>query len=344
MQNTFEYTGLLKPFTQCVHTHTLELIQCQIYFDELEKKYENDQEEINQLLWNNIPKVDKLINNFMYQIDILVKDLSPEAHEIHGKYLRSQIRNQLLTAGLYYRTIIKPRKYSGDSETMRMMYDNGFEGTSVFGKLLHKHAVNDIVCQAVRNRRVIVATELVLFQAHKPIEILSVACGPACEISDIFKNAADTQRYNITLLDQDAEALKEATCNIKATELRIGDKINVNYIQQSVVHIHKIKHQVKYNCIYSMGLFDYLPKHVAQRLAKQLYNLLAPGGLLLIGNYHVDNPRRYVMEYWTDWKLIHRTEDEMIELLPSVNNIDVQKDSTGIQMFLRAKTTGLSKM
>lgn len=86
------------------------------------------------------------------------------------------------------------------------------------------------------------------------------------------------------------KTLNDAINTIKTVENRIYGNINVQYIHKSVIHIDKIKHNTKYNYIYSMGLFDYLPTPVAQKLAKQLYNLLAPGGLLLIGNYHVNNP------------------------------------------------------
>lgn len=52
------------------------------------------------------------------------------------------------------------------------------------------------------------------------------------------------------------------------------------------------------------------------------------------------------MTYWTDWKLIHRNENKMINLLPFVHKhkLRVQKDSTGIQMFLRAQADEKSNL
>jgi extracellular factor (EF) 3-hydroxypalmitic acid methyl ester biosynthesis protein len=89
--------------------------------------------------------------------------------------------------------------------------------------------------------------------------------------------------------------------------------------------------------IYSMGLFDYLTPPVAAAVLTSLYQLLKPGGEMMIGNFHVSNPSRYYMEYWLDWVLYYRTEKEFLSLLKDApsGNARVEFDGTGIQMFLR---------
>jgi extracellular factor (EF) 3-hydroxypalmitic acid methyl ester biosynthesis protein len=85
-----------------------------------------------------------------------------------------------------------------------------------------------------------------------------------------------------------------------------------------------------------MGWFDYLTPPVASAVLKKLYQLLAPGGEMVIGNYHVSNPNRYYMEYWLDWVLYYRSESEFKALLGDAPgaHMDVSFDDTGVQMFL----------
>jgi extracellular factor (EF) 3-hydroxypalmitic acid methyl ester biosynthesis protein len=93
----------------------------------------------------------------------------------------------------------------------------------------------------------------------------------------------------------------------------------------------------RFDFIYSMGLFDYLTPPVARAVLARLFDLLRPGGVLLVGNYHVSNPGRLYMEYWLDWCLYHRTEDAFLELadgLPAASRA-ITFDPTGCQMFLR---------
>ena len=60
---------------------------------------------------------------------------------------------------------------------------------------------------------------------------------------------------------------------------------------------------------------------------------------MVIGNFHVSNNDRYFLEYWGDWHLIYRTEDELRNLFEDDPTADVNVffDSSGIQMFLHIK-------
>ena len=97
----------------------------------------------------------------------------------------------------------------------------------------------------------------------------------------------------------------------------------------------------KFDFIYSMGLFDYLVPRVARAVLKKLYQLLNPGGEMLIGNFHISNNDRYFLEYWGDWQLIYRTEKELKELFDedSSARVSVTFDRTGIQMFLHIQSS-----
>jgi extracellular factor (EF) 3-hydroxypalmitic acid methyl ester biosynthesis protein len=88
-----------------------------------------------------------------------------------------------------------------------------------------------------------------------------------------------------------------------------------------------------------MGLFDYLSSPVAKAIINKLYKLLMPGGELIVGNFHVSNPSKHFMEYWGDWYLIHRTEQEFKNLLSDTSaiKISIKFEDSGSQMFLNVK-------
>jgi extracellular factor (EF) 3-hydroxypalmitic acid methyl ester biosynthesis protein len=75
---------------------------------------------------------------------------------------------------------------------------------------------------------------------------------------------------------------------------------------------------------------------MATAVLGKLYELLVPGGQMVIGNFHPDNPNKLYMEYWVDWILIYRTEQEFKDLannLPKAG-VSVTVDSAGIQLYL----------
>ena len=86
-----------------------------------------------------------------------------------------------------------------------------------------------------------------------------------------------------------------------------------------------------------MGLFDYLDDKVAKKLCDVMFRMLNPGGVPLIGNYHVTCVNRYEMQYWCDWSMVYRTEESMYDLVPSGASATVTYESTGSQMFMVLK-------
>jgi extracellular factor (EF) 3-hydroxypalmitic acid methyl ester biosynthesis protein len=274
----------------------------------------------------------------------LVSGFRPEEHERHGYYFRQQLWSFILGAAFMQRTNLKPRGYAGDAVMMEMLYDNAFVGHYVFNKLLHKHPLEHPGAQAVRNRRVMVPklVRQALDATTGPFRLLSVACGPARELEDLFRSESDFERVRVTLLDQDDEALAAA----KALIARLSEgraPIAATWVNDSVRTLLRTRDLAgrlgRFDFIYTMGLFDYLTPPVARALLAKLYELLAPGGRLVAGNYHPKNPSRYYMAYWLDWILYYRTTDEMLALAADLPGAiaEVELDSSGAQLFLKVR-------
>ncbi len=283
------------------------------------------------------------------RLDAVVAGFTAQEHEHHGFYFRRQLWNILLRAPIMARTNLKPRGYNGDSEMMRMIYMNDFQGDSTFGKIMHKYSIEQPAAQAVRNRRHVVADMLhsAIARCEVPaterLRVLSVACGPAFEVRDILRTSADCARIHISLFDQDQQALLEAAGLVSEIEKTLHTEISADFIRESVrtmlVGRALQERWGQFHFIYSMGLFDYLTAPVASAVLRKLYQLLKPDGEMVIGNFATGSPSRTFMEYWHDWKIIYRTEDDFLRLaegLPEAE-VHVHYDETRIQMLLQVK-------
>jgi extracellular factor (EF) 3-hydroxypalmitic acid methyl ester biosynthesis protein len=222
-----------------------------------------------------------------------------------------------------------------------MLYSRSFEGGTTFAKFMHKHTVDRPAAEAVRNRRHTIADWFTRVVGDGPQRLLSVACGPAQELDEILRNPGIPERLSVTLFDQDHQALLEAARHIDSLERALNTRVSVEYLRESVrtmlVAPRLRERWGKFDLIYSMGLFDYLTPPVASAVLSRLYQLLNPGGEMMIGNFHVRNPNRHAMEYWLDWVIYHRDEDEFRDLATDVppETVSIDTDHTGIQMFLR---------
>ncbi len=323
-------------------------------FDDLDSQYSDEPEEVKNAVQEAIietegPKYCQFFDNKLEELEYLVENFNQEEHQYHGFYFRKQLWNFILCGPFGARSVLKPRGYAGDSKVMRMIYLNNYQGDSTFAKLMHKHAVEVIAAQSVRNRIALIAQKITHSQndsrisAPDKFEVLSVGCGAAFELQNIIKSSQDCDRFQFTLFDQDSSALSEASEVVSDIKNRLRKTPQVDFIQGSVrtmLFSRQLKQKWgQFHFIYSMGLFDYLTFRVARAVLERLYRLLKPGGEMIIGNFHVSNPSRYYMEYWVDWVLLHRTEKEFRSMLDSISPAETSMlfDDTGSQMFLVIK-------
>lgn len=343
-----------KPFKEYVTNLAYDLHVYKKLFDELDLKCRAEPEDIQPQLQQAVietegPNFRHFFHSSVRELDRIVADYRREEHQLHGAYLRKQLWNFIRICPLYARSNLKPRGYAGDSQMMRMIYLNAYQGDSTFSKLMQKYSVGTPAAESVRNRRTVILESLLKFNnriqlpPQEKIRILSVACGSAWELKDILASTSDIEKYDFTLLDQDPLALKEASQIIDEIEKKSDAKVQVDYVEASVrtmIAKKSFKKKMRtYHFIYSMGLFDYLSTPVAKRVIEKLYQLLTPAGEMVVGNFHESNSSRNLMEYWGDWSLIHRTEDELRNLLPPAcaTSVSVIFEDTGNQMFLYVK-------
>jgi extracellular factor (EF) 3-hydroxypalmitic acid methyl ester biosynthesis protein len=323
-------------------------------FDGLDWQYRDEPPEVKESIQKTI--IDKegkeyshFLNDKLLELSDIVSNFSSKEHQRHGFYFRQQIWNFIRCSAFMTRTNIKPRGYAGDSKMMKMVYANEYIGNTTFEKLMHKFALDQPGATSVRNRRKIVVKLIntinkdVQLSENQKFRILSVACGPAVELQDILISVQDFAKYHFTLLDQDRLALEEASQVVEELENKIGAKVDAAFVPASVRMIianRGFKQKFgQFHFIYSMGLFDYLSPRVGSVVIENLYQLLKPGGRMVIGNFHVVNQSKHFLNYWLDWNLYHRCEKEFLMLSKTIptSEASIFFENTGNQMFLEIK-------
>jgi len=81
-----------------------------------------------------------------------------------------------------------------------------------------------------------------------------------------------------------------------------------------------------------------LDSRAATLLIRLGYRSLAPGGAFYFTNIAKGNPYRTLIEYFGDWKLIERTEDDILRDCAAAGidreNVAIRRDETGLALLI----------
>jgi len=230
-----------------------------------------------------------------------------------GRRAQCELLPYVLMTGTARRFFTKPAGYAGDYWTIELIYQNRASGHGAIGTLIDQLILESPPAQAVRNRRGLLAEEIkktIESCANRPARVTSIACGPAEEVTDVYNSLADASKLRTTLLDIDDRALEFVEGRLKKRNLRqFVDTVeeNVFYL---VIGRSKLELEPQ-DLAYSIGLIDYFSDKTVIRLINYIYQILKPGGRLILGNFHSSNPTKAFMDHILQWNLIHRTEEEM---------------------------------
>lgn len=333
------------------------LFDLQVYrsvFEELDQRLQGESQQTRDELQalareQEYPRFRSWFDERVAELERLTAPLSRAQSEQHGFYFRKQMRDFIQSSELLARTNAKPRGYAGDSEVMRLIYENGFRGPTIFSQFMHKYPLELAAAQAVRNRRRLVGEwvreKMAKATPQNPLRVLSVACGPGEELQEILRTPEDVAKVQFTLLDQDPEALHEARGVIEKVEGQVGTKLHASTLCTSVRTMQQGGSPIEdtpFDMVYSMGLFDYLTDTTATAVLSWLYARLTKGGDLVVGNFHSRNPSRVFMEYWADWTLWYRSEGELLRLADALPGAQsrISFEDSGCQIFLHVVRAG----
>lgn len=233
-----------------------------------------------------------------------------------GGRLQSEMLPYLLTTETAERFYSKPRGYAGDYLSIHNIYSNKAAGTGRLGPVVDRMFLETPPSRAVRNRRALLAREIIASVEARPsgsVNVMCMASGPATEVFDAFSVLQDKSRLKVTLLDIDLQAL--AFVDDIRNKQKLASQITLVNENLIALYLGRGKTRVEpQQLIYSIGLIDYLNDKLVNKLLQYAYDNLAPGGRVILGNFHPRNPAKEFMDYVLEWNLIHRTEEEMHRL------------------------------
>lgn len=246
----------------------------------------------------------------------------------------------LLEGEGFSRTYRKPLGYPGDFLIMNYIYGGEPIGSTVRARFLHLLSLTGAEPVNTRLHKLVqIITDIAAESAPgAPFNLMSVGCGPAREIEHLLM-AAPERRWNFLLVDQEPLALE---CAITRTATQLASKklsaraLHVSFrdMLDPLALADAIGRQ---RLIYSSGLVDYLSPLMARRLLGRLYQMIEPGGAVVIGN--VNNGATGMMwpsEYLVDWTLYFRDEGEMRDMAAELVDaeISVERDALDAILFL----------
>jgi extracellular factor (EF) 3-hydroxypalmitic acid methyl ester biosynthesis protein len=266
------------------------------------------------------------------------------------EYTETLVTPVVIECPIVRRAYTKPLGYSGDYQVMLYYYNNALEGDSIFARVFHKFGVEHPLSAGVRTRKDYIVDlmesehqrYLATEETDPVFRVASLGCGPAREISDFIKRRKGWPGQAVlTLIDQEEEALSiafhQSQRQIQSTGANaVIHCLNLSFIQvlrdPSLVPIEHLQH-----FIFATGLFDYLRESTAKVLTRALYEQLAPGGLLALGNAAGPNDYFWPPEFMLDWTMLYRTREETLrlaELLPQDAELDVVLEPGKAYYFL----------
>lgn len=270
--------------------------------------------------------------------------LPKEDRKAVGRYIQGELLPILALAPILNRMYTKPCGYAGDYLTIKMMYDHRnpeFQGEGKLGPILLELFVRLPVFQAVCNRRGLLANEVADTIAAAAAEgraarITSLACGPAQEIFDIYETLPDPAQLQTSLLDIDKQALELIAAS--AEERHLTEHLRL--CKANLIHLALGRRSVdvqEQDLVYTIGLIDYFDDDMVVKLLSLAYDMLRPGGRVIVGNFHTSNPDKAFMDYVMEWPLVHRDEAKMHALFKASKFgkpcDQIQFEAAGVNLF-----------
>jgi chemotaxis methyl-accepting protein methylase len=243
-----------------------------------------------------------------------------ERRDAVKEYTELALTPELRGGAIWDRSYTKPLGYPGDFGIMNQVYDWQRVGNTAYEMLLHRVGLE--VAECIKTRMEVVRAEIGDAVAAKGAErttrILSLGCGSAREVETwLGKRRVESPRVEFTLIDQEQHALDYAYRAAYPHIVHDEGRCRLQCLQMSFMDVLRgtsgLNALPQQDLIYCVGLIDYLTDRRAAGLVRWLYELVAPGGLLIVGNMS-ETPlsNLWPMEFLTDWSLYYRTEAQMM--------------------------------
>jgi len=226
-----------------------------------------------------------------------------------------------------------PRGYAGDFETVEYLMSGTNRAFGPLARACEAYALSRSIAQQHRNKVHHQAARLMRAMLAKPrtSRIASIACG-SCPDLRLIRDHLETMVGELWLNDQDRDALAFSAASLSPQSERW------QFHEADALTFARRLPREAFDLVLAGGLFDYLDSRAATLLIRLGYRSLAPGGALYFTNIAKGNPYRTLIEYFGDWKLIERTEDDILRDCAAAGidreSVAIRRDETGLALLI----------
>jgi SAM-dependent methyltransferase len=217
------------------------------------------------------------------------------------------------TSPVFYRILHTPRESFDEFEIIVLLLENRPAGGNVAAQILDHYYRNMVTSSSMRNRINQFVSQLAdetrrrAAETH-PIRILNLHTGACKELELLARNRPFAQAAHITCLDRDPTALRRA-------RQRLGPLASQTLFVRADAREHLAARswpEAPYDIIYTVNLFDQLDDQQTAKLIADCYKGLAPGGVLIFGNYSLNLPihERTFIAWLMNWNIRCHPEEE----------------------------------
>jgi extracellular factor (EF) 3-hydroxypalmitic acid methyl ester biosynthesis protein len=247
---------------------------------------------------------------------------TPEAwRSIVEQSVNHRVRELIHQDPFTSRSFKKPRGYAGDAVLIDYIYTRNpslvaIDAATDLGKLIFRYTTEAPASAGVRTRRDLMAS--IIDETCGVLEhpaILSVACGHLRE-AGLSRSVPANEAGRFVALDQDEQSIEVVRETSQAHRVvPICASIKALFRGELA--------DERFDLIYSTGLYDYLDERIATKLTSRLFQMLNPGGRLVIANFVPEIWCAGFMETFMGWSLLYRNADQMLGLTSSLPEEDV---------------------
>lgn len=321
----------------------------------LEHDLERFREEVSCLMKTdttegllNVSILDKLeqINwNLVLKAEEVTAGLDRKLLKILTGYFRCRAGELFFSSVMLDKGFKKERGYPGDFEMMNYVYDNVPKSVTRMGQYFDRAFLDNGYACAVRGRKnkIVEILRREVASVGTSCRILNLPCGPARDIKELLENfpkvGANTE---IVCVDQDEEALAFA----RASMPKDVSGVSVQLVQGNILGYIKSpdKHAAElgqFDVVYSIGIADYLPDMIMEKMLKFAYSLLKKNGRLYFAYKIHDKDIKAPLQpkWYCSWDFVPRNVPDALNNFKAMDipaeKVSIEWEETGRIAFLK---------
>ncbi len=241
---------------------------------------------------------------------------------------------------VFRRGFEKPRGYPGDYMMLEIVY-NDDEVSEGIGKYIDRYGLDVPYSIAIRLRKDKMKEILYDFinnSTEDKLNILNLASGACRDIREMFDRPIKYKgKVNLMCIDQDEVAIEYA--HKKISEIDTGN-IDINLIQGNILRLESLEIGAdnSLDMVYSIGIADYLQDRMLDKIFKNCYKKLKPGGKLVIAYKDRERHKPVSLNWYGDWCFVPRNEEEFTGLINAAMgreniSVSIERESSGVIFF-----------